>query len=80
MHIEVPCDSIETEKSTFAITKVDGPGYIRYGREATPVVTKPETVFEYGIANVIRFHQVQTNFTDAFEIFSNKYENEKEDI
>lgn len=81
MHIEVPCDSIETGKSTMAITAVDGPGYIRYGREATPVVTKPETAFKYGIANVIRFREVQNNFADAFETFlSTKYQNEYEDI
>jgi transketolase len=81
MHIEVPCDSIETGKSAFAITKVDGPGYIRYGREATPLVTKPDTAFEFGLANVIRFRQVQTNFSDAFEIvLSTDYKNEKEDI
>jgi transketolase len=81
MHLEVPCDSIETGKSTFAITKVDGPGYIRYGRESTPVVSKPDTVFEFGVANVIRFRQIQNNFIDAFEIIlSNKYKSEKEDL
>jgi transketolase len=81
MHIEVPCDSIETGKSTMAITAVEGPGYIRYGREATPVITKPETVFEYGIANIIRFRGVQNNFVDAFEIYlSTTYQNENEDI
>jgi transketolase len=81
MNLEVPCDSIETGKSTYAITKVDGPAYLRFGREATPVVTKPETVFEFGTANIIRFRQVQDNFIDAFEIsLSTGYENEKEDI
>ena len=81
MNLEVPCDSIETGKSTYAITKVDGPGYLRFGREATPIVTKPETDFEFGIANIIRFRQVKENFIDAFEIsLSTKYENESEDI
>jgi transketolase len=81
MNLEVPCDSIETGKSTFAITKINGPGYIRYGREATPVVTRPDTVFEFGVANIIRFRKVQHNFVDAFEIFlSSKYKDEKEDI
>jgi transketolase len=81
MTLEVPCDSIETGKSTFAITRVDGPGYLRFGREATPVVTNPDTVFEFGVANVIRFRQVRHNFIDAFEFFlSTDYENEKEDI
>jgi len=81
MTLGVPCDSIETGKSTFAITKIDGPGYIRYGREATPVVTRPDTVFEFGLANIIRFRQVQNNFIDAFDIIlSTKYKNEHEDI
>jgi len=81
MHIEVPCDSIETEKSTFAIKEVDGPGYIRYGREATAVVTRPDTVFKFGVANIIRFRKVQSNFIDAFDIvLSTKYKNEGEDL
>jgi transketolase len=81
MHLEVPCDSIETEKSTYAITKVEGPAYIRYGREATPVITKADTVFEYGVANVIRFRSVQDNFTDAFETtLGTAFKNEKEDL
>ena len=81
MNLEVPCDSIETGKSTYAITKVEGPGYIRFGREATPIVTKPETVFEFGTANIIRFRRVQDNFIDAFETsLSTGYGNEKEDI
>ena len=81
MNLEVPCDSIETGKSTFAITQVDGPAYIRYGREATPVITRPDTTFEFGVANIIRFRKVEQNFIDAFEIFlSNKYKSENEDI
>lgn len=81
MNIEVPCDSIETGKSTFALTKIDGPGYLRYGREATPVVTRPDTVFEFGIANIIRFRKVQNNFIDSFEIsLSTKFKNEMEDL
>jgi transketolase len=81
MHLVVPCDSIETEKATFAITKVDGPGYIRYAREATPVVTKQNTVFKFGVANVIRFRKAQPDFPNGFDtILGTKYKNEKEDI
>lgn len=81
MTLEIPCDSVETGKSTFAITKVDGPAYIRYGREATPVVTRPDTPFEFGVANIIRFRKVQPVFIDAFEVFlCNKYKNENEDL
>jgi len=81
MHIEVPCDSIETEKSTFAVTEVEGPGYIRYGREATPVVTKPDTVFKYGVANIIRFRGTRDKFVDAFEtVLGDDYRNENENL
>ena len=81
MNLEVPCDSIETGKSTFAVTRIEGPAYLRFGREATPIVTTPETVFEFGTANIIRFRQVQDKFTDSFEIFlSTEYINESEDI
>lgn len=81
MHIEVPCDSVETMKSTQAVSNISGPAYIRYGREATPIVTKPETVFAHGLANIIRFRKVQPDFIDAFDFFlSSDYKNEKEDI
>lgn len=81
MHIEVPCDSVETYKSTNAIANITGPGYIRYGREATPVITRPETKFIHGIANVIRFRKVQPDFIDAFEnVLNTDYQNENEDI
>ena len=81
MHLEVPCDSLETIKSTKSIADIDGPGYIRYGREATPVITKPDSVYKFGIGNVIRFRQVQSNFVDAFEtILGTDYKNEDEDL
>lgn len=81
MHLEIPCDSLETIKSTESIAETDGPGYLRFGREPTPVVTKPDTVFRFGTANVIRFRQVQARFVDAFEIFLGpEYANENEDL
>ena len=81
MNIEVPCDSVETAKSTQAISDIEGTGYIRYGREATPIITTDETPFEHGIANIIRFRKVQLDFTDAFDnVLSTDYKNEKEDI
>ncbi len=68
MTLNVPCDSIETDKATEAcILDVVGPAYIRFAREATPVVTKPDTPFKLGIANVIRFRGEKESFVDAFE-------------
>ncbi|MDH7601299.1 MAG: transketolase [Armatimonadota bacterium] len=82
MHVEVPCDSVETEKATKAcVLEVVGPAYIRFAREATPVVTTPETPYKFGVANVIRFRGEAPRFIDAFEqVLSTDYTNENEDI
>ena len=50
MIVVVPTDSIEARKATIAISKHDGPSYIRFGREKTPVITKEDTPFELGRA------------------------------
>lgn len=52
MKVFAPCDSIEAKKITYAVSKVDGPAYIRYAREKTPVFTTVETPFEIGKAQV----------------------------
>jgi transketolase len=81
IHIEVPCDSIETEKSTLAIAEINGPGVVRFGREGTPIVTRDSTAFKFGVANVIRYRGQEDCFVDAFEIVtSDHYKGEKEDL
>ena len=70
MHVVVPCDSVETQKATeYSLLKLQGPCYLRFAREATPIVTKPDTPYEFGVANVIRYRGVQPKFLDAFETF-----------
>ncbi|MDR1511599.1 MAG: transketolase family protein [Endomicrobium sp.] len=54
MKVVVPCDFIETKKTVIASAYVDGPIYIRYGREDTPIFTNGETPFEIGKANILR--------------------------
>ncbi len=54
MTVVVPCDSIETYKATMAIFNIDGPCYIRFGREAVPVITDEATPFQLGKAQVFR--------------------------
>ncbi|MDR1195959.1 MAG: transketolase family protein [Endomicrobium sp.] len=54
MTVIVPCDLIETRKATMAAAYFAGPVYIRYGRENVPIITKPETPFEIGKANILR--------------------------
>ena len=52
MVVMAPCDSIEAEKMTLAMAKDSRPNYIRVAREATPIITTPETPFKIGKAYV----------------------------
>jgi len=82
MHLAVPADSVETQRAArTVILDVVGPGYIRYAREATPVVTTPDTPYQWGVANIIRYRGSRPRFVDAFEtVLSSAYTNEHEDI
>lgn len=82
MKVVVPCDTIETEKATLELLfNIVGPKYMRFAREATPVVTTSETPFVFGKANVIRYRAKKENFIDAFEtVLASEYKNENEDI
>ena len=82
MHVEVPCDAVETQRATeHMLFKVDGPKYVRFAREATPVVTDGKSPYRYGKANVIRFRGERDSFKDAFEhTLASKYKNEREDL
>ena len=55
MSVVVPCDIVETRKATqYLLLEHQGPKYIRFAREATPIVTDESTPFVFGQANVIR--------------------------
>src|SRR3990172_5831544 len=54
MRLIVPCDYWETRKATVAVADDRHPYYIRYGREAVPTVTTPDTPFTIGMANQLR--------------------------
>jgi len=54
MTIVVPCDSEQTRKATLAVAESEGPCYLRFAREKTPVFTTPETPFEIGKAQIFR--------------------------
>ena len=53
MTVLVPCDMHEAEKATWAAAQMQGPVYIRLGREKTPVFTTPETPFVIGKATIL---------------------------
>ncbi|MCK4545918.1 MAG: transketolase, partial [Candidatus Eisenbacteria sp.] len=82
MYLEVPCDALETQRATeHLLLDLKGPKYVRFAREATPVVTTKETPYEFGVANVIRYRGEKANFIDAFEtVLGPDYKNENEDI
>ena len=82
MHLLVPCDSVETERATqFSVLELVGPAYIRFAREATPVVTNQQTPFKFGVANIIRYRGEKQRFVDAFEtVLASDYAGEGEDV
>lgn len=48
IQVFVPCDAIEAKKATIASGKMKGPGYLRFTRDKTPLITTEETPFEPG--------------------------------
>ncbi|HTS36975.1 MAG TPA: transketolase [Candidatus Solibacter sp.] len=82
MSVVVPCDVVETHKATdYLLLRHQGPKYIRFAREATPVVTDERTPFAFGQANVIRLRHTKPSFLEAFETeLAASYRNEGEDL
>jgi transketolase len=82
MRVVAPCDSVETERATrYCLLDLNGPAYIRYAREATPVVTTHETPFKFGVANIIRYRGAKPRFLEAFEtVLSTDYPDESEEV
>ena len=82
MSVVVPCDVVETRKATdYLLLHHKGPKYIRFAREATPIVSDEKTPFVFGKANVIRLRKEGPSFLDAFQtVLASGYENEEEDL
>lgn len=82
MNLVVPADSIETERLTkHLLFKVKGPKYIRFAREATPILTTTKTPLVFGQANVTRFRKEKEKFIEAFEtVLGDKYKSEQEKV
>lgn len=82
MHMAVPCDIVETEKMTRALLfDVVGPKYLRFAREATPILTTDDTPFQFGVGNVIRIRREADQLLDALEIkLASEYKDEQEKL
>lgn len=52
MDVLSPCDSIEAEKVTIALSYTKRPAYLRLAREKTPIITTKETPLEIGKADL----------------------------
>lgn len=52
MKVIVPCDALEAEKAVLAAAKIHGPVYLRFARNATPIMTTEKTPFIPGKAEV----------------------------
>lgn len=52
MIVLAPCDMWEAKKATYEISKIQGPVYMRFAREKTPVLTTEDTPFEVGKAQI----------------------------
>lgn len=48
----VPCDYFEAKKSTIKAASFEGPAYLRFTRDKTPIITSEETPFEIGRVSV----------------------------
>lgn len=46
--IFVPCDSVEAKKATVVSADIDGPVYLRFSRDKTPIMTTEKTPFVPG--------------------------------
>lgn len=82
MRVVAPCDSQEVKKMMRVLLfDIVGPKYIRFAREATPIITRDDTPLEFGTANIYRFRGEKENFIDAFDIYlGTEYKNEHEDL
>lgn len=54
MTIVSPCDAVSAHKAVLAAAKWEGPIYLRFAREKTPVFTTNETPFEIGRSVTLR--------------------------
>ena len=82
MSVVVPCDAVETRKATtYLLLHHVGPKYLRFAREATPVVTDEATPFVFGKANVVRYRGEAPAFAEAFQtVLAASHPDEHEDL
>lgn len=63
-----PCDSVEAKKATIEAAKIDGPVYLRFTRDKSPIITTNETPFDTG-----RIQTFWTSEAPQVSIFATGY-------
>lgn len=72
MTVIVPCDALETERAALAAAAVEGPCFIRFGREAVPVITNEKSSFKIGKARLVSGHDAaDARYDSDCVIFAN---------
>ena len=82
MTVVVPSDAVETRKATTKLLfEHVGPKYIRFAREATPIINRTDSPFVIGKANVLRLRRESLMMIDAFDQkLAQDYADENEDL
>jgi len=65
LDVYVPCDVLEAKKATILSASYNGPVYLRFSREKTPVITTPDSPFEAG-----KMYKFWTSENPMVSIFS----------
>ncbi|OGF49982.1 transketolase [Candidatus Giovannonibacteria bacterium RIFCSPLOWO2_12_FULL_44_25] len=63
-----PCDTNEAKKATMAAALVNGPVYLRFAREKTPVFTTLDTPFEVGKAEIFWDSLIEVRLQSALDV------------
>lgn len=69
MTVLSPADGHETCKATRAMAEMDGPAYIRIGRNPVPDVTNPDMPFEIGKPSLIRDGSDAVVFATGYMVY-----------
>ena len=69
--IFVPADSVEGKKATIKSAEINGPVYLRFSRDKTPIMTTAETPFEKGKIHVfwVTENPIATIFATGYMLF-----------
>lgn len=69
MMVITPCDCWETYKATLAVYDIQGPSYVRFGRNPAPVVTEENTPFDIYKAMLLRPGTDVTLFANGLMVY-----------